>query len=390
MSAFLHGLGDQLRLLVRLRRHRLMLLLFLGASALSVATYRQGAMRELPAAVYDADGTALSRTVVRFIDATPELRVVTDPPPTLDQAEAALTRGELTAVVLVPDGFTAALKRGRRAEVLVAVDLSKVLTGKTAQRAVARVLATVAAGAEASLSEKLGTPASAALARVAPISITEAFAGNPGAAYAPYVAPAFACFFVHVLTLFLAWTVFWPDAPERPALELLGRLGACVAVALAAALVSVYGIVAIDGLAPAASPPVVVLALLALVVGDVLFAAALRALFRGGLLGFQATVLLGMLSLMLSGLTWPWDAIPGPLRALALVIPFTPFCRILRPMFAGPVGLRDLASPLGAMALQAGLYLAVVAAMGLAERLVTAGGRDTCPAGTAAAHEETS
>ncbi len=125
MSAFLHGLGAQLGLLAGRRRHRLMLLLFLGASALSAATYRQGAMRELPVAVYDADGTGLSRTVLRSLDATPELRVVTDPPPTLDGAERALVRGELCAVVLLPDGFTADVKRGRRAQVLVAADLGQ-------------------------------------------------------------------------------------------------------------------------------------------------------------------------------------------------------------------------------------------------------------------------
>ncbi len=372
MSAFLHGLRDQLRLLLCLRRHQLMLLLFLGASALSVATYRQSAMRELPVAVYDADGTALSRTVLRSIDASPELRVVTDPPATLDDARAALTRGELTAAVLIPDGFTAALKRGRRAEVVVAADLSNVLTGKTAQRTVAKVLGTVAAGAEVSLSQKLGTPPSAALARVMPISITEAFAGNPGVTYAPYVAPAFAYFFVHVLVLFLAWSVLWPAAPERPAAEQVGRLGACLVVGLAAALVSTYGILALDGLAPAASAPVVVAALLALLIMDLLFAAAMCAFFRGGLLGFQATVLLGMLSLMLSGRTWPWDAIPAPLRAVALALPFTPFGRMLRPIFAAPVGPGELAGPLLAMAAQAALYLAVIGAAALVERLLAA------------------
>ncbi len=381
MTAFLQGFGDELRLLASRRRHRLMLLLFLGASALSVATYRQSAMRELPVAVYDADGTALSRTVLRSIDATPELRVVTDPPPTLDQARAALTRGELCAVVVVPDGFTAALKRGRRAEVLVAADLSNVLSGKTAQRAIARVIATVAAGAQVSLTEKLGTPPSAALAWVVPISVTEAFVGNPGATYAPYVAPAFAFFFVHVLALFLAWSVLWPAAPERPAAELLGRLGACLAVALGAGLVSTYGILALDGLSPASSAPVVLGLLLALLVTDLLFAAALCALFRGGLLGFQATVLLAMLSLMLSGLTWPWDAIPAPLRLLALTIPFTPFSLALRPMFAEPVGLAELARPLGGMALQALLYAAILATAALAERLVAARGRAAGAAG---------
>lgn len=369
-----------------------MLLLFVGASAISVATYRQGAMRELPVAVYDADGTSLSRTVLRAIDATPELRVVTDPPPTLDDARAALVRGRLVAAIVLPDGFTAALKRGRRAEVVVAADYSNILTGKTAQRTVARVLATVAAGAQVNLAEKLGAPPSAALARVMPLSVTEALPGNPGASYAPYSAPAFAFYFLQVLVLFLAWSVLWPPAPGRPPAETAGRLAACLVVGLAAALLVAYGILAIDGLSPASSAPVVVVVLVALVAADVLFALAMWTLSRGGLVGFQATVLLGMLSLMLSGLTWPWDAIPAPLRAVAAAIPFTPFGRALRMFFALDVGLADMAAPLGWMGLQAAGYVAVIAAGAGLERLADArrprGEQGVLPLRTAQAEEE--
>jgi ABC-2 type transport system permease protein len=369
MSAFAQGLTAQLRLLAGRWSYRLLFLLFLGAAALSAATYRQGAMRGLPVAVYDADGTGLSRTVLRAIDATPELRVVTDPPPTLDQAEAALVRGDLAAVVLLPDGFSAALKRGRQAEVVVAADLSNVLTGKTAQRAVARVLATVAAGVEVSVLGKLGLPPTSALARALPITATEALPDNPGASYAPYAAPPFAYSYVHVLVLFLAWSVLWRQGAARRPTEQLGRFAACAGVGLLAGLLVTYGVLALDGLSAASGLPVMLLLLAALVVADLLFAAALSTLFRGGLLGFQTTVLLGMLSLMLSGLTWPWDAIPAPLRAVAAAIPFTPFGQAVRLAFPARVGPAALSGPLGWMGLQAAGYLAVLAAAALAGRL---------------------
>lgn len=384
MSAFAQGLTAQLRLLAGRWSYRLLLLLFVGAAALSAATYRQGAMRGLPVAVYDADGTGLSRTVRRAIDATPELQVLTAPPPTLDAAEAALARGDLAAVVLLPDGFAAALKRGHRAEVLVAADMGNVLTGKTAQRTVARVLATVAAGVEVSVVEKLGVPPSSALARVLPITATEALPGNPGMSYAPYAAPPFAFSFVHVLVLFLAWSVLWPPAPGRRPAEALGRFTACAGVGLLAAVGVAYGVLALDGLRPASGLPVVLPLLLALVLCDLLFAAALAAAFRGGLLGFQTTVLLGMLSLMLSGLTWPWDAIPAPLRAVATAIPFTPFGLAIRRCFPARVGLAELWGPLRWMGLQAAACLAVVLLAALAERLaarVASRRRPAAPAG---------
>jgi ABC-2 type transport system permease protein len=131
----------------------------------------------------------------------------------------------------------------------------------------------------------------------------------------------------------------------------------------------------VDGLWPASRPPVVLALLLALVLCDLLFAAALSAVFRGGLLGFQTTVLLGMLSLMLSGLTWPWDAIPAPLRAAASAIPFTPFGLALRRCFPFRVGVAELAGPFRWMALQAAACLAVILLGALAERLAALAAR---------------
>jgi ABC-2 type transport system permease protein len=373
MSAFAsslrRGFLGQLRALARARRHRLMLLLFLASATLAAGTYRRGVLRDLPVAVLDADGTGLSRAVVRALDATPELALA-EPPASLEAARAALVRGDLVAVVLIPDGFTAAVKRGRQAEVLVAADLSNILSGKTAQRAVAKVLATVGAGAEVSLVEKLGTPPDRALARVLPIAVTESLADNPATSFAPYVAPGFAFFFLHVFTLFLSWSVLWPAAPERPLAETLGRFGAVLAVALAMGLVTAYAILGgVDGLWPATPAPLVAGTLLAFLAADALFAWALCAVFRNGLLGFQATVLLAMLSLMFSGLTWPWDVIPAPLRAVACAVPFTPFARALRLFLPGPASAADLLGPLAWLGAQAAASAAVVVLAALLERL---------------------
>jgi ABC-2 type transport system permease protein len=370
MSVLLRGFTAQLRALAARRTNWLMVALCMGAAAISVATYRQGAMREMPAAVYDQDGTGLSRTLVRSLDATPELRVVTDAPATLEAAQAALVRGDLSAVVVIPDGFTADVKRGRRAELVVAVDMANILVGKTAQRAVQRTVVTLGAGVQMSVIEKLGVPASSALARVVPITATEALPGNPGASYAPYAAPAFGLSFAHIIALFLAWTVLWPPAPGRTARETMGRLLACLAVGMVLALVLAYGILPLAGVVPASNPGVVLLALAALVVADLLFAVAMCTIFRGGLIGFQLTVMLAMLSLMLSGLTWPWEAIPAPLRALSSAIPFTPFGRAMRIFVPAAVSPAALARPMAWTGLQCLGYLAVIALGAGAGRLL--------------------
>ena len=361
MSAFAAGLADQGRRLLRTPRLLAMAALCLGASWLMVGTYARPVVRDLPVAVLDQDGTGLTRTVRRFLDATPELRLV-DPPESYAAAERALVRGDLAAVVLLPEGFTADVKRGRRAGTVVAVDMSNILVGRTASRAVQKVLATVAAGAQISLLQKLGEPADRAPARVLPVQAQESLELNPGSSYAAYLAPGFALFFVHVLAVLLAFGALPPQAPPCPPAEAAGRLAAvwllCLALGLAAAWLLLPG----AGLAPRSHPLLLALLLGALLAADLVLAAAMASLGRGGLFPFQLSVMLTMLSFMFSGLTWPRDALPAPLQALAAAIPFTPFGLAARRLVLEPVGLPDLARPLGWLALQALAGLLVLGA----------------------------
>jgi len=368
VSPALAAFREQLRDYARGRTTRLVLALFLGVSLLSSAAFRGGALRELPVAVVDLDGTGASRTVRRFLGATPELRVVQDGPASIEEARTALVRGDLAAVVVLPDGLSAALKRGRRAEIVLAVDMGNLLAGKAASKAVQRVVATAAAGAQVTLLEKLGVPPGQALGRALPVTVTESLSRNPGSSVAVYLAPPYAWFFLHVLVTLLAWATLWP-ARAATAGERAGRLAAAWAVSFAAGLATAYAVLPVAGIAMPTSLPVLGVALGLFLLADVLLVRAASALSGSSLLGFQVTVLLAMLSLMLSGLTWPVDALPAPLRALAAAVPFTPFAAAMRGFQHEAASLADLARPLGALALQALAYAAVIAAASAAPAL---------------------
>ncbi|MFT3916352.1 MAG: ABC transporter permease [Anaeromyxobacteraceae bacterium] len=361
MTPLLAGLREQLVAFARGRTHRLVLALFVVFTLLTAGAFRAGALRDLPVAVVDLDGTGPSRTVARWLDATPDLRVVHDGPASLEEARAMLASGELTAVVVLPDGLSAALKRGRPAEVVVALDAGNLLTGKQAQKAVQRVLATAAAGAQLSLLEKLGTPASVAQGRALPITVTESLSRNPGSSFATYLGPVYAWFFVHLLLVLLGWATLWP-ARAASAAERAGRLAAAGLVAVVGGLFTAYVALPLGGLPMPTPLPVLLTALGALAVAELLFVRAVAAVTSGSLFGFQSTVLVAMLSLMVSGLTWPADASPAPLRTLAAALPFTPFAAAVRVFQHEAAGLADLARPLGALALQALAFAAVVAA----------------------------
>jgi len=373
MSSFTHGFTAELRLLVSERRYRLMVVLFLGAALLCAETYHERVVRELPVAVIDLDESRLSRLARLWLEATPELTTAAVTPGSIDEARADLVAGRLAGVIIIPSRFSARIKAGESGEVVVAADMSNVLVGRTVQRAVARVLGTLGAGVTMTTLQKLGEPSHDALAHAAPVALAEGFPFNPEASYAVYLAPAYVYFFLHVFALFIAWSVLAPVSGAAPVGRArLGAFAAVLAVTTALGLALTYGLLRREGITPASSPLVVTAALVAFLALDLLLAAALASAVPSPLLAFQVTVLLGMLSFVLSGLTWPADTFPAALRALSGIIPFTPFGRAFRAFLHEPTSFAELAPAWLAMAAQAALWTTVLAAGRLARRVVPA------------------
>lgn len=88
----------------------------LGALVLAWAIFSRGVAQDIPMAVVDRDASAASRQFVRWLDATPGLRV-TVRPTSIEAGWAAVRRGEIYGLVLVPREFAREIKRGRGVEI---------------------------------------------------------------------------------------------------------------------------------------------------------------------------------------------------------------------------------------------------------------------------------
>lgn len=367
MRAFARHYLQQLLQLVQTRKLRLLLFLFLGSCALTGEIYRERVVRDLPVAVVDFDGSRTSRTLRLFLEATPELRLVEGGPSSLAEAEAQLVDGRLAGLVVLPASLSTDLKHGRKARVLVAVDMSNILVGRTTYRAIAKVVSTVAAGAELSYLGKTGVPKQRALAAVFPVSTDERLSFNPAGSYALYMAPSIAFFFLNLLLMVLAGLPFLPPAPAPAQMPLspaglAGRFAALWTAGMAAGLGLAYGLLPFDGLTNRSGAGLLALSLAAFIAADLLLALALQAVVPSKTLAFQASLLLGVLSLMLSGATFPVDAFPAPFQSLSSLLPFTAFSRGLRLFFNQPTSIAEMAPMFGQLAGQAALFAGAAAA----------------------------
>ena len=134
----------ELRRLRTQRVYPLLLAMPLAGWGLLLGVFGRHVARDLPVAVVDLDGSALSRRLVRAIDATPAARVVAGRGDAPD-AEGFPRRGEAYAVVVLPAGLERDVERGAAPRVQALTNgvwlLPTTLVGRDVRAAVATVSA---------------------------------------------------------------------------------------------------------------------------------------------------------------------------------------------------------------------------------------------------------
>lgn len=381
MSAFGQGLAGFLRMLATGRRFQLMIGLVLAMGWVGVSVYGDLVIRDVPVAVLDLDNSRISRTIRTYLAATRELDVLPDAPSSVDEARRWMLDGKAAAIVLLPSTLSSDIKRGRKAEVLIAVDAGNILTGRNAFKAIAKAIGTVAAGVQLTYVTKLGERKDRAMASVVPIVLDENPTFNPATNFAVYLVPGLVFFLLHVFVLLLALSVDLPACNAPTPCHRLGALAAVLGVGWATGLLFLHAYLPADRVLSASGPVLASAWVGALVLGDVLMARAIRAVLPSLLATVEVTIVLGMLSLMLSGITWPMDMFPAPLRWVAMAIPFTPFAQGFQLLLHHPVTLGDLAPHLGLLAWQA-VGFSTLIALGSAVRALAAH-RRPAPGGVA-------
>ena len=358
---FRRGLRDQLHRLATRRRYQLMIFLLLVMSWLAMEVYHTMVVKGLPLAIVDHDNSKISRTVKEYILANREVRLVDVSFQTLAEAEGLLVSGELAGVVYIPEDFSADIKKGRKGTVVVSVDMSNILIGKNLYKAVSRTLTTVSVGIQMTVVKKMGEQKNQAMARVLPIAVNEFSNFNPGANYGIYLIPGLLFFFLHVFILILCVTLYLP--PFRPATdaELAGGLAANFLVSLAIGLLFFYVFLPYENLPPESHFGVVSANLVVFLLLDIMLAAGMNQLIPLPMVAFESTIVMGMLSLMLCGVTWPADTMPPLIAMFGKIIPFTPFMVGSRMYMHYPIGLGEMGVIFRQYAGQAVFYAVVIA-----------------------------
>ena len=169
--------------------------------------FSAGLPTQLPVGVLDQDHSALSRQLVRLLDAAPGLRVaqaLSDPA----QAQSALRSDRLHAVVVIPEGFSEDVKRGHAAQVVLLHNAQLGTHSGLIQRDVRTVVGTLSAGIEMAARNKRGEPAATVRVAMEPVRSDLVTLFNPSLNYEQFLAAALIPALLHILAMTAgAWTV---------------------------------------------------------------------------------------------------------------------------------------------------------------------------------------
>jgi ABC-2 type transport system permease protein len=350
--------------------------------------YLNEALRDVPIAIVDRDGTQASRDFARRIDATSDvavLEVLSD----IASAEREVYARRVDGILVIPEFFERELLHGRPSPVALYADASYFLIYQRVAGAVSAVAQTVGAEVEAARLVAIGVNPAIAVAASTPMPLTTVPLFNPEGGYATYILPAaFVLLLQQILLMGVGLLSSMPEADrvdasrERrsPLATILGKLLAYLAlqaVVLPLYLVVLpymYGLPRLGGILPMlifAIPFVLSVAGLGFVVAGIF-----RKPIRVQLILASA----GLPLFMVAGFSWPREAIPPAIKLLSYVVPSTS-------AIDGFVKLSQLGAPLSAVNSEflslwalAILYNLVALRLAVRDATPTAGAAQALPA----------
>jgi ABC-2 type transport system permease protein len=194
----------------------LLLVLPLAAFGILVVIFQQGVPRDLPLAICDQDGSALSRLLVRQIDATPSLAVaamVADPA----AGHRLLREGKVYGVVLLPAGLARGVRRGEAPAVVGWYNAQLMLPASLVARDLRQVVGTVSAGIEWSTRTAAGRPPRAARLDLEPVRVDMRALFNPQLSYVTYLLSALLPTMLQIFVLIGAVQALGSELKDRTA-----------------------------------------------------------------------------------------------------------------------------------------------------------------------------
>lgn len=329
--------------------------------------YRAEALRDVPIALVDLDGTDSSRQFARRLDASADVAIAVALPDQVT-AEREVYARKINGILIIPKYFERDLLHGRSAPLALYADASYFLIYSRISGAVNALAKTVGAEVESGRLIAAGVDPSISTSAPDPMPTTAIPLFNPQGGYATYILPAaFVLILQQTLLIGVGLLGTYPASPEVKnrlsgikALEkVAGRLLAYLL--LETVVFSFYLIVLpyLYGIPRLGSPSTIMAAAIPFVIAVASLGMVVAKLFQSPIVVQMVAAAIGMPFMFLAGFSWPVEAIPEPLRTVALVIPSTGAIHAIVNVSQLGASLADVRVQLLTLGALAALYLSL-------------------------------
>jgi ABC-2 type transport system permease protein len=293
--------------------------------------YVNEALRNVPIAVVDLDGTQSSRDFIRMVDATSDVAVVAHLPD-VTTAEREVFARNIEGILIVPQYFERELLHGRQSPVALYADASYFLIYQRIAGAVSAVAQTLGAKVEAARLVEIGIDPVIATAATNPMPLTAVPIFNPEGGYATYILPgALVLILQQTLLIGVGLLGTSPGADPRETMAdppslltiLIGKLLAYLI--LEVVIIPLYLIVVpyMYGLPRLGSVASILFFAIPFVFAVGSFGLFLASVFRKPLAVQLCSAAVGLPFFFLAGFAWPTQSIPEAVRLAAKLVPST-------------------------------------------------------------------
>jgi ABC-2 type transport system permease protein len=373
MKQFIRLLKTEFR---RIFSNGVLVAVFFGAPILYgvmfANVYKKGKLTAMPVVVIDEDNTPLSSRIIDALNDNENLEVVRVQY-SAGNIAAEMPSKEYVSVITIPDGFEASIYQKRYPELQVDINLANLVPANFATRAIQTTLGTLSAGMEIEALKKAGTDATTAAQRFEPFKVSYNRMYNPASNYMDLMMPGIlGTIMQQVLFLGLA-LVFARDFEDGYFGKLVRAsrnaiyhvvLKALPFIVLSAIIwlivLSFYPLFEIN--MPVFTVPMLLLVSLftaACMLLGMLFSLAIPSQLKST----ELLMVVATPSFLLSGYTWPLEAMPRTLQALANMLPLTHFLKAFRRIAIYRGTVHDIQPQLWALSLTAIICFVLMVAL---------------------------
>jgi ABC-2 type transport system permease protein len=298
--------------------------------------YKNGVLRNLPVAIYDADNSEISRLIVRSIDATASMDVV-ESLQSVDEIKKEFQRGNIQGAVYIPKGLEADLKSGKSANAVLFKNTSNLIIGNTIYKDGLTVIRTISGGILLKKLRSKGMDYSAAVNLVNPIRTETLPLYNPNYNYENYITPGLLVALLQMIIMIAAVLIIssefthntFPELQElagnKVLLILFGKSLPHLFIHIATVLGLVGIIFPIFNISVTGSVFWTIILLIHFVISSFYVGILISCIFHEQLFATEVALFINTPAFIFSGFTFPLWGMPALHNYFAQVIPFTHF-----------------------------------------------------------------